>query len=123
MISFLFHDGFAGEIASLEKKRMRHIRKSLEGFQQLCEVHFHPISPQPRIAPGKLHRVSQNNVWTTWKTELPVIHSGLRSNQYPRLWFAQSGATIAFLCIGSHIENYQDGEMDALAFARVRDLF
>ncbi|PIP65631.1 hypothetical protein COU77_02420 [Candidatus Peregrinibacteria bacterium CG10_big_fil_rev_8_21_14_0_10_49_16] len=123
MISFLFHDGFESEIAALEKKRMRHIRKSLEGFQRLCEFHFHHTAPQPRIAPGKIHRVTQNEVWTMWKTELSVIHSGLRPNQYPRIWFAQSGATIAFLCIGSHIDNYRDGDMDALALSRVSDLF
>lgn len=123
MIAFLFHDGFESEIAALEKKRMRQIRKSLEGFQQLCEFHFLPTAPQPRIAPGKIHRVTQNEVWTMWKTELPVIHSGLRPNQYPRIWFAQSGATIAFLCIGSHIDNYRDGDMDTLALSRVSDLF
>ena len=123
MISFLLHDGFQSEIAVLEKRRMRYIRKSLEGFQQLCELHFHPTSPQPIIAPGKLHRVTQNDVWTMWKTELPVIHSGLRPNQYPRIWFVQSGATIAFLCIGSHIDNYNDGDMDTLALSRVSVLF
>lgn len=123
MISFLLHDGFEREIASLEKKRMRRVRESLEKFQRLCEFHFHPTEPQQRIAPGKLHRVAQNDAWTMWKTELPVIHSGLRPNQYPRIWFAQSGATIAFLCIVSHIDNYCDADMDMLANSRISDFF
>lgn len=123
MIAFLFHDGFESEIANLEKKRMRLIRKSLEGFQQLCLFHFHPITPEARIAPGKLHVVTQNDDWKMWKTELPVIHSGLRPNQYPRIWFAQRGATIAFLCIGSHVDNYDDGKMDKLAMVRVTEMF
>ena len=88
----------------------------------MCESHFHPANPQTRINPGKLHRVTQNNVWTLWKTELPVIKSNLRPNQYPRMWFAQSGAVIAFLCITSHIDNYKDGVMDTLAFSRVTDI-
>jgi hypothetical protein len=122
MISFLLHEGFEGEIDALARKRMRHIRRSLEGFQQLCELHFHPTAPQLRIAPGKLHRVTQNEAWTMWKTELPVIHSGLRPSQYPRIWFAQSGATIVFLCISTHMDNYRDGDMDRLALSRVTDL-
>ena len=123
MITFLLHDGFEKELAALEKRRLRYIRESLEGFQKLCEFHFNPTSPQTRIAPGKLHRVTQNDVWTMWKTELPVIDSGLRPNQYPRMWFAQSGAIVAFLCISSHVDNYNDEEMDRLALSRVSDFF
>ncbi len=123
MIEFCYHDGFEKEIAALEKRRLQYIRTSLEGFEKLCGFHFHPTNPQPRIAPGKLHRVTQNDVWTMWKTELPVIKSGLRPNQYPRMWFGESGAVIAFLCISSHIDNYNDKEMDRLALSRVTDLF
>ena len=123
MITFSRHDGFEREIAALEKRRLRYVRKSLEGFQKLCEFHFHPTSPQPRIAPGKLHRVSQNDIWTMWKTELSVIKSNMRPNQYPRIWFAQSGDRIVFLCISSHIDNYRDKEMSTLAMSRVSDFF
>lgn len=123
MIEFRCHVGFENVIAALEKRRLRYIRKSLEGFKKLCEFHFHPIDSQPRIAPGKLHRVTQNDVWTMWKTELPIIKSGLRPNQYPRIWFAQSGTVIAFLCISSHIDNYKDEDMDRLALSRVSDFF
>ncbi|MBI4359808.1 MAG: hypothetical protein HY564_01800 [Candidatus Jacksonbacteria bacterium] len=123
MMTYLFHDGFEKEIIALEKRRLLHIRDSLKHFQNLCEFHFHPISPQPRIAPGKLHRVTQNDSWTMWKTELPVINSNLRPNQYPRMWFAQSGEIIVFLCISSHIENYNDKDKDRLALGRVTDFF
>lgn len=123
MMEFLFHDSFEKEIAALEKRRLRYIRESLEGFQKLCEFHFHPTLPQPRIAPGKLHRVTQNDIWIMWKTELPVIHSRMRPNQYPRIWFAQSGTIIAFLCITTHIDNYNDAETGRLAFSRITDLF
>lgn len=123
MITFLCHDGFSKEIAALEKRRLRYIRESFGGFQRLCELHFHPTFPQPRIAPGKLHRVTQNDAWTMWKTELPVINSGLRPNQYPRMWFAVKGAIIAFLCISTHIDNYDDIDMDRIALSRITDLF
>lgn len=123
MIEFRCHQSFEKEIALLEKKKLRYIRNSLKGFEKLCGFYFHPTSPEKRIAPGKLHRVSQNDAWTMWKTELPVIKSGLCPNQYPRIWFAQSGATIVFLCISSHTENYKNEELDALALSRVSDFF
>lgn len=122
-MTFLYHGGFDSAIAALEKRRLRYLKKSLGGFQKLCEAHFHPTFPQPRIAPGKLHRVTQNDVWTLWKTELPVIGSGLRPNQYPRIWFVVHGEAIVFLCISSHVDNYNDEEMDRLALSRVSDFF
>ena len=123
MIEFRYHDGFEKEIAALERRRLPYIRESLSGFQRLCEIHFHPTNPERRINPGKLHRVTQNDVWTMWKIELAVIKSGLRPNQYPRIWFVVSGDKIAFLRISSHIDNYNDGEMDRVAISRAADLF
>jgi hypothetical protein len=123
MIEFRCHNGFEKSVAALEKQRLRHIRKSLEGFEKLCDFHFHPTNPQLRIAPGKLHRITQNDVWTMWKTELPIIKSGLRPNQYPRIWFAQKGATVVFLCISSHTDNYNDEDLNHLALSRAADFF
>lgn len=123
MIEFRSHEGFEKDIAALEKRRLRGIRASLEGFQQVCEVHFHPTNPEWRIQPGKLHRITKKDEWTLWKTELPIIKSGLRPNQYPRMWFAVSGASIVFLCISSHIDNYDDNTMNQLALSRLTDIF
>lgn len=123
MTDFQYHPAFEKEIAALKKRRLRYIKESLYGFQKLCEFHFHPTNPETRIDPGKLHRVTQNDVWTMWKIELVVIKSGLRPNQYPRIWFVTSGAIIAFLCINDHIRNYKDKEMDQLALSRATDLF
>lgn len=123
MIEFRYHPLFEKEIAVLEKRRLRYLRESLNGFQKLCEVHFHPINPEVRIKPGKLHRVTQNDVWTLWKIELAVIKSGLRPNQYPRIWFVVSGSAISFLCISTHIDNYKDSAMDSLASSRATDTF
>ncbi|MEK7586558.1 MAG: hypothetical protein AAB453_01665 [Patescibacteria group bacterium] len=123
MIEFLYHVGFEKEITIYEKRRLRHIRESLKGFQKLCETHFHPSAPERKIDPGKLHRVTQNDIWTMWKIELAIIKSGLKPNQYPRIWFVVSGRVIAFLCISSHGDNYHDVEMDKLALSRVVDLF
>ena len=122
MIQFLYHDGIQKEIAATER-RFRTIRGGLSAFERLCEVQFNPTSPRQVIAPAKLHRITQNEIWTLWKIELVVPNSGLRPNQWPRMWFVVKGAIIAFLCISSHIDNYNDEDMNRLALSRVTDFF
>ena len=121
MIEFLYHDGIQKEIVAQER-RFRRIR---DGFLEHLnvEAQFHPTNPRRVIAPAKLHRIRQNDIWTIWKVELVIPDSGLRPNQYPRVWFAVKGAIIAFLCISTHIDNYKDAEMDRLALSRITDLF
>ncbi|MBI3638144.1 hypothetical protein HY227_00160 [Candidatus Wolfebacteria bacterium] len=122
MIQFLYHDGIQKEIAVLER-RFRTIRDGLSAFERLCEVQFNPTSPRQVIAPAKIHRITQNDIWTLWKTELVVPNSGLRPNQWPRMWFVVKGAIITFLCISSHVDNYNDEDMNRLALSRVSDFF
>jgi hypothetical protein len=122
MIGFLYHDGVQKEIAALER-RFRRIRDAFAIFERLCEEQFNPEHPRQVIAPAKLHRITQNDLWTLWKVELVVPNSGLRPNQFPRMWFAVKGAIIVFLCIVTHIDNYDDAEMDRLALSRVTDFF
>jgi hypothetical protein len=122
MIEFLYHDGLQKEIAALER-RFRQLQEGFSAFERLCEVQFNPTDPKQVIAPAKLHRITQNDLWTIWKVELVVPKAGLRPNQYPRVWFAVRGAVIVFLCMGTHIENYDDFALDQLAQARVTDVF
>ena len=122
MIQFLYHDGIQKEIAALER-RFRTIRSGLSAFERLCEVQFNPTSPRQVIAHDKIQRIKQNDIWTLWKTELVIPNSGLRPNQWPRMWFVVKGAIIAFLCISSHVDNYNDDEMDRLALSGVCDFF
>ena len=122
MIEFLYHDGIQKEIATYER-RFRNIRDGLKSFERLCEVQFHPTEPKQVIAPAKLHRITQNDIWTMWKIELVVPNSNLRPSQYPRMWFVVKGAVIAPLCISTHIDNYNNDKMNRLAHSRVTDLF
>lgn len=122
MIDFLYHNNIEKEIAALER-RFRNIRDGLKAFERLCEVQFNPTEPKQIIAPAKLHRLTQNDIWTMWKIELVIPNSGLRPNKYPRMWFAVKGTIIALLCISTHIDNYNDNEIDQIALSRVTDLF
>lgn len=89
----------------------------------MCKVQFNPENPKQVIAPAKLHRITQNDIWTLWKAEVVIPKSGLRPNQWPRMWFVVKGAVIVFLCISLHINNYDEKEMDDLALSRVSDFF
>ncbi len=119
MLDFISHSLFEKEAAKL--KRRFSLGKGLQFFQRLCEVQFNPTNPQQVIAPAKLHRVTQNDLWSIWKIELVV--PGLRTNQFPRMWFAVKGSNIAFLCIASHVDNYSDNQMNQVATERVSDIF
>lgn len=120
MISFISHLSFEKEAAKL-KRRFSHLDKALESFKMLCELQFHPLNPKQIIAPAKLHRITQNDIWSIWKVELAV--HGLKPNQFPRIWFAVKGSSIAFLCIVSHIDNYSDNQLNQVAIARISDIF
>lgn len=122
MIQFLYHDSIQKEIVALER-RFRTIRDGLSAFERLCEVQFNPTNPRQVIAPAKLHHITQNDIWTLWKIELVIPNSGLRPNQWPRMWFVVKGAIIVFLCISSHIDNYNNEKMNHLALSRVSDFF
>lgn len=122
MLQFLYHNGIQNEISAL-KKKYKTINDGIAAFERLCEVQFNPENPKQVIAPAKLHRITQNDIWTLWKIEVVVPKSGLRPNQWPRMWFVVKGAVIVFLCISSHIDNYDDKEMDDLALSRVSDFF
>lgn len=122
MIQFLYHEGLQREIVALER-RFRTIREGFSAFERLCQVQFDPTRPRQVIAPAKLHRVAQNDIWALWKIELVVPNSGLRPSQWPRMWFAVKGEIIIFLFMASHISNYDDEAMNRLALSRVSDFF
>lgn len=122
MIDFLYHPKFEKEVVKM-KRRFSNVDKGVESFQRLCESQFHPLNPQSVIAPAKLHRVTQNDIWVLWKIELVVPKSNLKQNQFPRAWFCVQGAKIGFLCIASHVDNYDDNEMGKIALGRVSDIF
>jgi hypothetical protein len=120
MLNFIYHPAFEKETANL-KRRFSFLEKALESFKLLCEIQFNPENPQQRIAPAKLHKVTQNDLWSIWKIELSVPN--IRPNQSPRVWFSVKGSNVAFLCMASHVDNYSDNQMNQAAVGRINDIF
>ncbi|MDO8499264.1 MAG: hypothetical protein Q7S66_01225 [bacterium] len=79
------------------------------------------MNPKQIITPAKLHRIKSFGNVTIWKIELSV--KNLRSNQCPRVWFAIQGATVAFLCVATHIDNHDDNTMGREAEKLVGSIF
>ena len=120
MFNFIFHSHFEKQAVSL-KRRFPHFEAGLESFKMICEIHFDLINPKQVIAPAKPHRVMCFGSVTIWKIELAV--KNVRSNQCPRVWFAIQGATVAFLCVATHIDNYDDNFMNREAETLVGSIF
>lgn len=119
-LNFHFHDRFLKDAKNLQSKYV-YFDSGLESLRLICEDQFHPINPTQRIAPGKLHRVFWCDTYVLWKVELVV--KGLKSNQFPRVWFAVRGADLVFLCAATHIDNYSDSELSQQAVNLVMDFF
>ena len=101
MLEFLNHSEFDKETVDISR-RFRTFNNGLESFKLICEKQFDPINPQLVIPPGKIHHRKKTELFSMWKIELVLPNSGLRPNQFPRVWFAVQGIKIAFLCVGGH---------------------
>ena len=119
MLSFLSHPSFDKDADGMNRRFS--FFDGLHSFKKICEVHFNPVSPRQVIAPGKLHKVKCYGSYIVWKVEIAV--KGLKSNQFPRVWFAVRGSVVVFLCLATHIDNYNDNKMDKIADSLVSQFF
>lgn len=111
MLNFLSHPLFERDAVKINERFP--FFDGLHSFKKICEVHFDPINPRQVIAPGKLHRVEYCGSYTIWKIEIVV--KNLKPHQFPRVWFAIRGSVVVFLCLATHIDNYNNNEMDRTA--------
>jgi len=120
MLEYLEHPKFSKQAADF-KRRFPGFDEGFSATKNIFEVHFHPTNPMQRIAPGKIHCILKNVNYTMWKLEMAV--AGLKSKQWPRVWFVVSGSKVVFLCIGTHIDNYDNNKLDRLAQNLITDIF
>jgi hypothetical protein len=115
------HDSFVKELKKICGKYPQ-VSDGVARVKRLLSVQFDPLRPEEIIAPGKIHRVRGDTTWELWKVEVLVPKSGLKPNQWPRMWFAVSGETITFLAIVTHMTNYDNNDIDKLAIKRLSDI-
>jgi hypothetical protein len=119
-LEFHEHPHFSKSLGVFIKKHKEAV-DGFAAFKRLAHRQFNPNSPQAVIGPGKIHRIHQNTTYTVWKVEMSV--RGLRKNQSPRVWFAVRGSLLVFLCIGTHVENYDDASLTQQAMDSVTEYF
>jgi hypothetical protein len=115
------HDEFIVELKKVCKKYPQ-VDDGIERIKLLLAKQFNSQLPEEVIAPGKIHRVRADTIWTIWKVEVLVPKSGLKPKQWPRMWFGVSGEAITLLVIATHMQNYDNNAMDALALRRMTDI-
>lgn len=115
------HDSFVKELKKICSKYPQ-ASDGIAKVKKLLSVQFHPLRPEVVIAPGKIHRVHADTTWELWKVDVLMPKSGLRTSQWPRMWFSVSGETITLLAIVTHMSNYDNNEIDRLAMKRLSDI-
>lgn len=118
---FIRHTGFEKEVKKFTRK-VKSFEEALIALERLLTVQFNPVNPQIVITPKNLHKVHASVEYELWKINC-VATKGLRRSQMPRIYFARRGVEIFFLCMGGHIENYDDGKLRDLALYRVQTFF
>lgn len=119
MLKFIEHTVFQKEYLNFSNKY--YSNSDLQHLKNVLNFQFNPINPKLIIGPGKIHRVKVCENCEIWKVEMSV--KGLRKNQSPRIWLAVAGDTLAFLTIKTHIDNYDDNEVNRFAENLSTDIF
>ncbi len=114
------HPSFTKEVEKLEKK-IPTIREALKSLELLLQKQFHPTSPMTVITPKNLHRITANNVYEIWKVNC-LATKGLSKSQMPRIYFVKMGIRVYYLCLGTHIDNYDDAELRPIAISRAQEI-
>ncbi|MCC6131441.1 MAG: hypothetical protein IT186_16095 [Acidobacteria bacterium] len=118
MLGFFRHPGFEREADRFRKKHPA-FDEALDSLKRLLEKQFDPDDPVQVIASG-LYRIEVRETETVWKVHAHT--AGLKRNQAPRVYFSQTKSSITFLAMGTHIENYDDGELRAKAMERLDEV-
>mgnify|MGYP001570680048 CR=1 FL=1 len=120
MLDFFDHPSFERERAALTR-RFSEFENATDNLKRLFEVQFHPTEPRLVIGPGKIHCLKNYGTYALWKVEMSV--KGLKNNQCPRVWFGVQGIKVAFLCVRTHIDNYDDNGVSDSAETRLNEIF
>ena len=119
-MQWLEHSAFTKEVKQLAKK-YKSANNAVKFAKRLIEKWRDDPNDSP-IDPGKIHLVTQNDEYEIWKYEMAVPNSGLRPNQWPRVWFAIEKDTLALLLLAVHTDNYDDNTKNNEASQRYEEL-
>lgn len=119
-ICFQCHPKFEDELGRLGRG---HPTTNID-YKHLCKLlslHFDPDNPVLSISPKNLKRVDNvgSNI-RVYKVNMAI--QGLSKGQSPRVYIWLETQTIWFLCMGTHVDNYDDSKLRELAKKRIMEL-
>jgi len=94
--------------------------KALNELKKLLKKQFNNNSPDV-IGPKSIWRPPYTGDIDMWKVICAI--KGLKKKQSPKIYFFQHHKNIiTFLCFGTHIQNYKDGELRKIAITRAKEI-
>lgn len=94
--------------------------KALDELKRLLKKQFDNSLPNV-IGPKSIWSVPYTGDINMWKVICAI--KGLKKRQSPKIYFLKHHKNIiTFLCFGSHIQNYKNGELRKIAITRAKEI-
>lgn len=80
------------------------------------------VKKNPLIGPKHLGRAEGFGAYEVYWLKMAILSAGLSYKQFPKVYILKLDGVISFLCIDSHITNYQDAILRKLAKSRIEEI-
>ena len=120
---FVHHPAFVEEIEKFVSKygtSSSSAEESLNSIQKLMVTHFYNRSPM--FTPKHIGLAQGFSGFTVYWLHLVIPGCNLSRTQFPKAYFYKSDEHISFLCLDSHMQNYKDAKLRAVAGSRLEDV-
>jgi hypothetical protein len=120
---FEHHPTFLAELESFVHKHgsiSSSFQEAINNLEKLLIVHFYRNSPM--FTPKHLGRAQGFRGFTIYWVHLVIPNINLSRTQFPKSYFYKTDGHISFLCLDSHISNYNDARLRKIAEKRLQDM-
>jgi len=93
---------------------------TLQLLENLLVKHFY--YKQPQFTPKHLGPASGFYGYAVYFFHMIIPYSGLSKTQQPKCYLYKTDETISFLCLNSHVENYDDSKLRKIAKQRLAEI-
>lgn len=119
---FAHHPKFLQEIDEFISKRCNSVASAEEAIgniERLLVSHFY--NKILAFTPKHFGIAQGFGGFTVYWLHTVIPNSGLSRTQLPKAYFYKSDGHISFLCLNSHVQNYQDSKLRIIALARLQE--
>lgn len=120
---FVHHSSFMDELEEFISKHCStdtSAQETMDNIRKLLLKHFYD-----RIAmftPKHLGAAQGFGGFTIFWLHMVIPNSNLSRTQLPKAYFYKTDGHISFLCLDSHLQNYKDAKLRAIASARLQEM-